>query len=156
MLIESLGLALIVLFAAKAQHLYCLQASSAAASLPSMELMAARWPSNPTFYARLVSFCGAGLYEELVFRLLLLPVLIYVLRQLGWHFLPAAAMAIFVSSMLFAGAHYDLLNPAGTAFEWPGFTVRMLASVFFASVFLLRGFGIAVGTHVAYDVLTQL
>jgi hypothetical protein len=85
----------------------------------------------------------------------MLPGLILLLRLIGWRWSVAIAMAIGMTSLLFAAAHYDWLNPAAAAFEWPGFMVRFLASVFFALVFLFRGFGIAVGTHVAYDVLTH-
>ena len=42
---------------------------------------------------------------------------------------------------------------AGEAFTWFAFIFRWLAGVFFAWVFVVRGFGVAVGTHTAYDIL---
>ena len=65
-------------------------------------------------------------------------------------------LAVLVCSTVFALLHYDVINPAGTPFDWPSFFIRFLASVFFCVVFLTRGFGVAVGTHAAYDVLTQI
>ena len=87
---------------------------------------------------------------------MLLPALIVVLHKLGMPRIPAIVLSIAATSLLFAAAHYDFLNPAGDPFELPGFIVRIVASVFFCLVFLFRGFGVAVGTHVAYDVLAQL
>lgn len=153
MVIESFGLALIILWAAKAQHLFLMQYSDHSSSLPLLQVPA--HGQDCSLASQFVSFCGAGLYEELVFRLLMLPGLVLLLMKAGLKQVPAATLAVVVTSLLFAGAHYDVLNPAAGPFELPGFMVRVVASVFFCLVFLLRGFGVAVGTHVAYDVLTQ-
>jgi hypothetical protein len=55
------------------------------------------------------------------------------------------------SAVLFVLAHH-----AGTpaeSFTWFAFIFRWMAGVFFAWVFVIRGFGIAVGTHTGYDIL---
>jgi hypothetical protein len=39
---------------------------------------------------------------------------------------------------------------------WFGFVFRFLAGVFFSVLFVYRGFGIAAGSHAAYDVLLGL
>ena len=41
----------------------------------------------------------------------------------------------------------------GEAFTWFAFIFRWLAGVYFAWVFVVRGFGVAVGAHTAYDIL---
>ena len=41
----------------------------------------------------------------------------------------------------------------GEAFTWFAFIFRWMAGVYFSWVFVTRGFGIAVGTHAAYDIL---
>ena len=148
MVIESIALAVILFFAAKAQRLFFI-----AWEPPGMAMSVAGpgdWGTN------LLAFLGAGLYEELVFRLILLAALIK-LCQLALR-RPTMSMitAIAATSLVFALLHYFPINPAGTHFQWPGFTIRVMASVFFCVVFLYRGFGIAVGTHAAYDVMTQL
>jgi len=104
--------------------------------------------------ARLVGFCGAGLYEEVLFRLLLLPAVAWTLRRLGAGPAGALALAVLVTSCLFSLAHY--VGPLGDAFDIYSFTFRMLAGVFFAGIFLLRGFGIAAGSHALYDMLVGL
>lgn len=104
--------------------------------------------------ARLIGFCGAGLYEEVLFRLLLLPLLIWLFERLGAATVPAAALGLVASSLLFSTAHY--VGPLGDAFDLYSFTFRTLAGMFFAVLFVVRGFGIAAGTHAVYDVLVGL
>ena len=103
---------------------------------------------------RLVGFCGAGLYEEVLFRLLMLPVLGWMLHRAGFSSAAAAGGGVLLSALLFSGAHYVGLH--GEAFELYSFTFRTVAGVFFGLLFLQRGFGITAGTHAAYDVLVGL
>jgi membrane protease YdiL (CAAX protease family) len=104
--------------------------------------------------ARLVAFCGAGLYEEVLFRLLLLPVLAWGFERLGFSTVPAACWAVVTSSLLFSAAHY--VGPLGDSFAIYSFTFRFLAGLFFALLFSIRGFGVAAGTHAVYDILVGL
>jgi len=117
------------------------------------------WPlaaavARDGFFARLIGFCGAGLYEEVLFRLLLLPLLIWVFRRLGAGEAAAAGLGLVASSLLFSAAHY--VGPLGDTFEFYSFTFRTLAGLFFAILLVVRGFGIAAGTHAVYDVLVGL
>jgi len=104
--------------------------------------------------ARLVAFCGAGLYEEVLFRLLLLPALAWLLARLGAGPVAAPFWAVVISSLLFSLAHY--VGPLGDVFDPFSFTFRFLAGVFFALLFTARGFGIAAGSHAVYDILVGL
>jgi len=101
--------------------------------------------------AQLVGFLGAGVYEEALFRLLLVPLLFQLLRGLQTPQVLASALAVTGSALLFSLAHHAG-NP-GETFTWFAFVFRWMAGVFFAWIFVLRGFGIAVGTHTAYDIL---
>ena len=103
---------------------------------------------------RLVAFCGAGLYEEVLFRLLLLPAVTWIAARLGAGPLAAAAWGVAGSSVLFSLAHY--VGPLGDTLDLHSFTFRFLAGVFFALLFEARGFGIAAGSHAAYDILVGL
>jgi membrane protease YdiL (CAAX protease family) len=102
----------------------------------------------------LVGYIGAGVYEESLFRLMLVPVLFRTLRLLQAPQVFASSLAVTASALLFALAHHAG-NPA-EQFTWFAFIFRWMAGVFFAWVFVLRGFGIAVGTHTMYDILVGL
>lgn len=106
------------------------------------------------FFARLIGFCGAGLYEEVLFRLLLLPAIAWGLARIGMSEARAAIGGLVLSSLLFSAAHY--VGPLGDTLDPYSFTFRAIAGLFFAALFLGRGFGIAAGTHAAYDMLVGL
>jgi membrane protease YdiL (CAAX protease family) len=101
-----------------------------------------------------VGYLGAGLYEEFLFRLLLLSGLFLVLTRCrvprSWS-MGAAAIG---SSLLFAAAHY--VGPAADAYDHFGFVFRFVAGLYFAGLYVFRGFGIAVGAHAAYDLIVGL
>ncbi|MFN9368723.1 MAG: CPBP family intramembrane glutamic endopeptidase [Planctomycetia bacterium] len=105
-------------------------------------------------FSRLIAFCGAGLYEEVLFRLLLLPAIAWVFARVGMAEPRAALGGLVVSSLLFSAAHY--VGPLGDNFNPYSFTFRAIAGLFFAGLFLGRGFGIAAGTHAVYDMLVGL
>ncbi len=102
---------------------------------------------------RLVGFFGAGLYEELLFRLILLPAIAGLLLWLGEPRRSSWLVAILASSVLFSAAHFDWFTPGGDSFSWFSFLFRLVAGIFFCVLFLWRGFGITVGTHTLYDIL---
>jgi membrane protease YdiL (CAAX protease family) len=102
----------------------------------------------------IICFLGAGIYEELLFRLILLNLMIGLLAWL--HAGPKASVigGVVLTSLLFSAAHY--VGRAGEEFFWQTFLFRFLAGAFFAVLFRYRGFGIAAGTHAFYDVLVGL
>ena len=147
MAIESMGLALILLCAANAhQRLF-----SDSLTLLNVVVGSVEIPIGTT-----IAYLGAGIYEEFFFRLVLLLPLVTVLNKAIGPRTMNTVIAVVLTSLLFAAVHYQIVNPAGTPFEWPGFLFRFLASIFFCILFLFRGFGIAVGAHAFYDVLTQI
>lgn len=108
----------------------------------------AAWGS-PT--ARVVSYVGAGIYEEVLFRLLALPLAFVALRILLIPDRLATVLAVLGTSVLFSLAHY--IGPGADTFTYFSFVFRTVAGLFFAVLFVLRGFGITVGAHAVYDVL---
>jgi len=109
-----------------------------------------------TWWSSVVTYIGTGIHEELIFRVLIMLPLVMVLTE---HFrtrFHAAIVAAVISSLLFATAHVDWFNPAGEPFQELTFLFRFVAAGVFATVFHYRGFGIAVGTHITYNVLTLL
>lgn len=100
---------------------------------------------------RLVCYIGAGIYEELLFRLMLFTAILGLVRIVGGR--PAAQMwiAVIASSLLFSAAHY--VGRYGDPWALDSFVFRFIAGAFFAVLFYYRGFGIAAGSHALYDVL---
>ncbi len=101
-----------------------------------------------------VGYLGAGIYEELLFRLMLLSLFIWAMRKAGATPRIGAILAVLANGAMFAAAHY--VGPYGFQPDWRSFVFRGIAGVFFAVVFLYRGFGIAAGSHAAFDILVGL
>ncbi len=116
----------------------------------------------PEFVGKLlmdiVTGIGAGIYEELVFRLILICALmiffenlLHIDRNLSILF------SVIGSALLFSlHHHFVFLNgtlTGGEPFTLPRFVFRMFAGVYFAVIFAYRGFGIVAGTHAFYDVI---
>ena len=104
--------------------------------------------------SRAVLFAGAGVYEEALFRLLLLSALAAALVRCGMSRAPALLLGVALSSLAFAAAHH--VGPHGEAFAWYPFGFRCAAGCLFAGLFVTRGFGIAAGAHAGYDMLVGL
>ena len=101
-----------------------------------------------------VGYLGAGIYEELLFRLILLSLLIWAFRHAVASPRLGMILAVLLSSLLFSAAHH--VGPCGLPFSAFDFVFRILAGVFFSLVFVYRGFGIAAGSHAAYDILAGM
>jgi lysylphosphatidylglycerol synthetase-like protein (DUF2156 family) len=106
----------------------------------------------PPAVVSLVLSIGAGVNEEIVFRLLLVAVLTYIFSDLlGARERPAFAVAALVSALLFSGAHY--VGRYGDAFSVDTFVFRALAGLVFAGICRWRSFAVAAYTHAIYDIL---
>jgi len=98
---------------------------------------------------------GAGLYEELLFRVILVGALAAGGRLiLGLTPFMAGVLAVLVGAVVFSAFHY--IGPYGDQLELASFTFRAVAGVLFSTLYLLRGFGIAAWTHALYDVFLSL
>ena len=108
-----------------------------------------------TLRVQIVLALGAGIYEELVFRLALISVLSGLLTAVCR--LPkrtALATAVALGALVFAGCHFD---PIGSeAFSWSLFVMLTAAGAYLSAVFVLRGLGIATGCHAAYNLILLL
>jgi membrane protease YdiL (CAAX protease family) len=103
--------------------------------------------------AQLVYSFGAGIYEELLFRLILIVILHMILVDgLSLPRKPTNIVIVLISGVVFALYHFSAANP----FDWFKFTFYTGAGVYFAFIYVVRGFGIVAGTHALYDVLVVL
>jgi hypothetical protein len=104
------------------------------------------------WWTRLMVSLGAGIYEELLFRVLLVGALAATARALcGWRPPTAGFVATFVGATIFSAFHY--IGPYGDRLQLYSFAFRMVAGLFFSGLYLARGFGITAWTHALYDVL---
>ena len=103
--------------------------------------------------AAIVMSVGAGVYEELLFRLIGLALLHMILTD--WMRMPSqwgAVCAIGTTAVAFAFYHFSHSRP----FQWGLFIFYSCAGIYFAGIYLARGFGIVAWTHALYDLLVTL
>ncbi len=109
----------------------------------------------------IVTGVGAGIYEELVFRLILICALMVLFQDLiGMGHQNAIVLSVMISAALFS-AHHHIIWVDGrlgrsAPFLWTEFGFRTIAGVYFAILFALRGFGITAGTHAFYDIIATV
>lgn len=103
---------------------------------------------------QVITYLGAGIYEEAVFRLLLFSALVLVLRLADVSRILAVGIAGIGSAILFSVAHH--VGPYGQQYSNYLFLFRLLAGLYFAILYELRGFGIAVGAHACYNVMVSV
>ncbi|MFW5858078.1 MAG: type II CAAX prenyl endopeptidase Rce1 family protein [Planctomycetota bacterium] len=120
-------------------------------SLVNWALMAS--PSWGEIGRMLVLSMGAGIYEEFLFRLLLLGGFVWVAVRIAGkeRRQGAQAVAVLVAALLFSAFHH--IGAEGDPFTLRVFAFRAVAGIYFAWIYLARGFGIAVGCHTAYDLM---
>lgn len=106
------------------------------------------------FPGRIVTFVGAGLYEEVIFRLCLLPLIWKALKILTVPHRIAAGFAVVFTSIAFAAAHQ--LTADADPIASLSLSFRIVAGLFLSLLFLRRGFGVTAGCHAAYDVLVEV
>ena len=95
---------------------------------------------------------GAGIYEEFLFRLLLIGGSILLLANV----LGIRRRKVEIGSAILAGIAFSLYHFGPDQFVFSAFIIRALAGIYLGGLFLFRGFGIAVGAHVAYDIYAAL
>ena len=104
---------------------------------------------------RVMLSLGAGLYEELMFRVLLVGTLAWAGRRLlGFRPFVAGLWAALLGALVFAAFHY--IGPYGDRFEAYSFVFRTIAGLAFSALYLVRGFGITAWTHALYDMFLLL
>jgi hypothetical protein len=99
---------------------------------------------------QLVISLGAGIYEELLFRVLLVSGLTSLGLALGWRRPVAIGAALVLSALIFSGFHY--VGPYGDTLTLASFTFRAVAGLLLSGLYVARGFGITAWTHALYDV----
>jgi hypothetical protein len=118
---------------------------------PRLAMQAQTQPAHE-LAGRLVANIGAGVYEEFIFRLVLISLLMLIMVDL----LSLDKELSAIIAVVLAGVAFSLYHPWENGETFAKFLFRSLAGVFLGTVYMLRGFGIAVGTHTAHNIMITL
>jgi membrane protease YdiL (CAAX protease family) len=111
---------------------------------------------NPLF-TDLTAAIGAGIYEEALFRFVLMGGLIAVFHY--WMRAPlrwTVPFAAILSACLFSYAHHAASGIGTEPWHWGRFVLRALLGALLGAIFWVRGLGIVVYTHALYNVAVIL
>ena len=113
--------------------------------------------------ASLILSCGAGVYEEFFFRILVMGLLALLFgKVMGIRSGTKYVLAVILQALLFAASHHlpggpeQVTNIVEARAVLPVFTFRAVAGIYFAILYLERGFGVAAGAHAGYDLMVVL
>ncbi len=131
---------------------------AAANSLPSLA------GTTAAIIPNIVISVGAGIYEELVFRLILLGLFITILEDIiKLRSITAITIATLLSAVLFSAHHHVGMDFSANTisdffvelepFTLNRFFFRSIAGIYFAILFHYRGYGITAGAHCMYDII---
>ncbi|HHT9114009.1 MAG: CPBP family intramembrane metalloprotease [Planctomycetes bacterium] len=112
-------------------------------------------PFFTNIWTGIIFSVGAGVYEEIVFRLLLITALYFIFANLFKIRKPISAIvSVLIGALIFATVHYT--GTLKDSFTYASFTFRLLSGLVLSVIFMFRGLGVVVYTHAIYDVLTVL
>lgn len=94
---------------------------------------------------------GAGLYEELFFRVILVSSLLYIFKKQFAKQNIAYALAMVLAAAIFSAVHY--VGALGDPFTFGSFLFRFLFGLALNAIYIWRGFGMAAWTHAMYDLM---
>lgn len=103
--------------------------------------------------ARIAVSIGAGLYEELIFRMVLIGALTMILLETtNLKQSAAVATSVVIAALAFA-VYHPLVGPDGTVL--PTRIIFFIGGgLYFGLLYVQRGFGIAAATHAIFDIVT--
>ena len=109
-------------------------------------------PAAEGAFEKMILYCGAGIYEELLFRGFLLGLLILLFAgATSMKKTTAVIAAVLCASLLFSLFHY--VGSGSDVFTLGSFFQRALGGLYFSALFIGRGFGVAAASHAFYDIL---
>lgn len=108
--------------------------------------------------ANIVTGIGAGIYEELVFRLILICLLMIIFQDIfKMTHINSIVLSVLISAALFSAHHHvDFFSGRPNEvdpFDITEFAFRTIAGIYFAILYAIRGFGITAGTHAFYNII---
>ena len=108
--------------------------------------------ASPGMFGGLILSLGAGLYEEIAFRVGLFGLGALAIKfffGIGPRLVLTVTWAV-IAAVVFAGWHY--VGPLGDSFSAQSFVFRTVCGLVLTAIYAFRGFAPAVWTHALYDV----
>ena len=114
-------------------------------------------PIGSIIIQRVALAIGAGIYEEFLFRVILILMISRILLFIfNWNLFTSNLIAMIISAGIFSSFHF--IGEFGDVPEFNRFMIRFLAGIFLGIIYFTRGFGIVAWSHSLYDliVLTRI
>ncbi len=97
-------------------------------------------------------FCvGAGIWEELLFRLICINSILLLLKYFRFSILLSIILSFTISSVFFSLFHY--IGTIADTFTIYSFIYRFVGGFYLSILYYYRGIGISMMTHFVYDFL---
>ena len=128
---------------------YSLVLGAVLQSILRLSGLAAGGPGNGALQNFALSL-GAGLFEEIIFRVLLLNLLFFLLNYIFKNKVTTAVISVLAASFLFSLSHY--IGSMADSWELYSFMFRWIAGMIFTVLYFMRGFAITAYTHALYDI----
>ena len=119
---------------------------------------AALSPASGQLLQDLLQAAGAGVYEEFIFRLVMISLILLIFVDIfALPKGPVVAAAVVVSACLFSLYHFSFGADSGAnGFRWVEFAFRTAAGGYLGILFVARGFAVGVGTHTFFNLFVVL
>lgn len=112
-------------------------------------------PTGKMILQQVALAIGAGIYEEILFRVLLIAGLTRLLGFIFlWKQLARKIVALIISGGIFSAFHF--MGEYGDFFSMELFLLRLFAGIILGGLYLFRGFGITAYTHSIYDLIVLI
>ena len=112
-------------------------------------------PAGKMILQQVTLAIGAGIYEEFLFRVLLIAGLSSILSFIFlWKQLARQIFALIISGGIFSAFHF--MGEYGDFFSMELFLLRFFAGTILGFLYLCRGFGITAYTHSIYDLIVLI
>ena len=110
----------------------------------------ARGPEG--LFSSIVLYIGAGLFEEFVFRLVMISIVLFVLQRAFKVGVSAAqVVAVCVAAAVFSAAHH--FGPGAPAYHPVDFLFRVAAGIYLGATYISRGFATAAIVHAMFNIV---
>ena len=112
-------------------------------------------PIGKTIIQQVTLAIGAGIYEEFLFRVLLIAGLAGIIDFVFlWDAKIRIAAALIIAAGLFSAFHF--MGEYGDYFSMELFLLRFFAGIVLGVLYFARGFGITAYTHSIYDLIVLI